>query len=108
MATVIRFSERRVLAADLPANAVQGDLDLLPTAVVLWLGSVARVVVGALEGETPDVEATLAFLCVVLIPCWLFWEWIRSGDGAPGSDPPPTGRNSTLAARIVPLRRVMR
>jgi hypothetical protein len=49
----------------------RGDRDLLPVAIILWLASVARVGYGLWEREVFDAEATLALLCVVLIP-WLF------------------------------------
>jgi hypothetical protein len=39
-------------------------------AVILWVGSVGRVVAGAVEHEAFRAEATLAMLCVVLVPWW--------------------------------------
>jgi hypothetical protein len=42
--------------------------DLLPIAVVLWLGSVARAALSVLHGEVFDAEATLALTCVFVIP----------------------------------------
>jgi len=41
---------------------------------------VVRVVAGAVGGEVFGTEATLAFLCVVLIPCWLLWSWAQADE----------------------------
>jgi hypothetical protein len=58
------------------ATIPSSDLDLLLVALVLWMGSVARLVAGAGAGEAFHGEATLALLCVVLIPCWAIWSWL--------------------------------
>jgi hypothetical protein len=67
------------------ATASKGDLDLLPVAAVLWLGSVVRVTAGALEHEVLEGEASLALFCSVLIPFWALRAWSRAkktGHGA--------------------------
>lgn len=46
------------------------DWDLLPVAMLLWVGSAARVALGLSSGEVFGVEATLALACVFLVP-WL-------------------------------------
>ena len=51
-------------------DEVVGDRDLLPLAVVLWVGSLARVAYAFRVGEELNTEATLALACVVLVP-WL-------------------------------------
>ena len=79
MGRLIRlFPRRRELGE--PPSSVHGDSDLVPIAIILWIGSVLRVVAGAVEGEVMRSEATLAILCVVLIPCWLAWSWLAAVD----------------------------
>ena len=59
------------------ATGPSGGFDLLPVALILWLGSAARVIAGTVNGDTFQGEATLALLCVVLIPCWARGSWLR-------------------------------
>lgn len=44
------------------------DDDLWPIAIVLWLASLARVVLAILHGGDFGAEPTLALGCVLLIP----------------------------------------
>lgn len=46
------------------------DTDLLVVGALLWIASVARVVIELMHGRQFGVEATLALLCVVGLP-WL-------------------------------------
>jgi hypothetical protein len=83
-------SDRAALGGPLAATP-KGDFDLLPVAIILWVGSVARVAAGALEDEVFQGEATLALLSVLLIPCWALWSWIQCRKDAedahePGGD----------------------
>jgi len=41
---------------------------LRPVAVLLWIGSVARVALTLIHRQEFGVEATLALLCVMLLP----------------------------------------
>lgn len=68
------------------ANAPNGDFDLLPVAVIAWVGSVARVVAGRLE-KFQGGEATLAFLCMVLIPSWALWLWVQTRNSNEAEQP---------------------
>src|SRR6186997_892461 len=81
MGRLIRLSRHR-LELDEPPSSAHGDSDLVPLAIILWIGSVLRVVAGAVEGEVMRSEATLALLCVVLIPCWLVWSWVDAASAA--------------------------
>lgn len=52
--------------------------DLLPVFAVVWIASVVRVVGGVMGHETFEIEPTLAFLSVLLVPVLLkdtraFW-----------------------------------
>ena len=71
----------------LPETPSNGDLDLLPGAVILWLGSVARVIAGAPGREAFEGEATAALVCALLIPCWALWSWIRFRHGEKAKRP---------------------
>lgn len=64
-------AERSVSKRDLPLDIARGDGDLKPVAVLLWLASVVLVVLTFVHHRVFDVEATLATLCVVLIPVGL-------------------------------------
>lgn len=69
MASVVRLSHYRSVARrDLPLSIGVGDSDLIPVAVVLWLATVARVVLAALHHEVFGAEASFALLCTVLLP----------------------------------------
>lgn len=63
--------------AERAVAAGEGDYDLLPVWIILWVGSVARVVAGLVENETFSTEATLALLCVAVIPWMVLGPWIR-------------------------------
>jgi hypothetical protein len=77
MGRLIQLSRRRPTLEE-PPSSVHGDSDLVPIAIILWVGSVLRVVAGAVEGEVMGTEASLALLCVVLIPCWLLRSWVQA------------------------------
>ena len=81
---------RRPAPEEAPATVPNGDLDLLPGAIILWVGSVVRVITGTPAGEAFRGEAALALFCVVVIPCWALWSWIRLRKGAEG---PPADDN---------------
>ena len=69
MASVIQLARYRSVARkDLPLEMGPGDSDLRPIALLLWIGSVIRVVLAFAHRETFDVEATLALFCVVGLP----------------------------------------
>jgi len=79
MASVIRISQfRSVARRDLPLT-VAGDSDLVPVAVVLWLASLARVILAVLHGEVFGAEATFALLCTMLLP-WFVLKARHRGD----------------------------
>ena len=72
MATVVpikryRAIERPDVSLDLP----QGDSDLLPIAVFLWICSAVRVALTFAHRQTFDVEATLAVFCVLALPIYI-------------------------------------
>jgi hypothetical protein len=48
----------------------QRDSDLLVVGALLWIASVARVVLELVHGRQFGGEATLALLCVIALP-WL-------------------------------------
>ena len=99
MTKLIRLPTKR-RTSELPGLAVAGDWDLLPIAVVLWFGSLWRVVSGSLYGEAFHAEATLAFYCVVLIPCWFFWSLIRANARTAPNDP-ADARDPRRDARVI-------
>jgi len=69
MASVIHLNQYRGVARrDLPLGIGVGDSDLVPVAVVLWLATVARVVLAILHHEVFGAEATFALSCTVLLP----------------------------------------
>jgi hypothetical protein len=69
MASVIQLARYRSIARhDLPLEIPSGDSDLRPIAVLLWIGSVVRVVLAFWHRETFDIEATLALFCALGIP----------------------------------------
>jgi hypothetical protein len=106
MSKLIRLSRRHRTEATLPPADASGDWDLVPVAIILWLGSVARVAFGALGGEAFRAEATLALYVVVLIPCWLLWLLVSSNDrGTPRG--PAAARDVPNQARVIefPARR---
>jgi uncharacterized membrane protein YjgN (DUF898 family) len=53
------------------------DTDLLVVGALLWLASVARVVLELVHGQQFGVEATLALLCVIALP-WLLRDSLRA------------------------------
>jgi membrane protein implicated in regulation of membrane protease activity len=77
VARLLHLSRRRTTVEEPSSHAAVGDLDLLPAAIILWIGSVARVAAGGFEDDAFSAEATLALICVVLVPCWLLWSWAR-------------------------------
>lgn len=69
MASVIHLARYRSVAQrDLPLEVPAGDSDLRPVAVLLWIGSVVRVALSLIHRQEFGVEATLALLCVLLLP----------------------------------------
>ncbi|HEX3775821.1 MAG TPA: hypothetical protein VHV51_15220 [Polyangiaceae bacterium] len=69
MASVIPIARYRSVARrDLPLDIPAGDSDLRPVAIVLWIGSVIRVALTLIHKQEFGVEATLALLCVLLLP----------------------------------------
>jgi hypothetical protein len=69
MASVIQLSRyRSVSRRDLPLEIPSGDSDLGAVSVVLWLGSFIRVAIALAHGEVFGVEASLALVCVLLLP----------------------------------------
>jgi len=85
MGRLIRLSRNRTtFERQRPANP-PNDWDLLPVAVILWIASVARVASGP-GPEAFQTEATLALVCVIAIPCWLFWSWASPGVRTPEAD----------------------
>lgn len=102
MKKVIRLSTKRN-RNELSVSPVAGDWDLVPVAVLLWLGSFWRVVSGSLYGEAFHVEATLAFYCVVLIPCWLIWTVLRPSERRLPNGPGADARDVRKDARVIEL-----
>jgi len=73
MANVIRLSHYRgVSRRDLPLDIPAGDSDLRAVAVLLWVGSVIRCALSLLHREQFGVEASLALICVLLLPFFAF------------------------------------
>ena len=69
MASVIQLARyRNVAQRDLPLEIPAGDSDLRPVAVLLWIASVVRVALSLYHRQEFGVEATLALLCVLLLP----------------------------------------
>ncbi|MEO7037197.1 MAG: hypothetical protein ABI548_24805 [Polyangiaceae bacterium] len=69
MASVVHLSRYRSVArGDLPLDIPAGDSDLRPIAIVLWLASLIRVSLAFAHREAFGMEATLALMCVVLLP----------------------------------------
>ena len=69
MAVVIHLARYRSVARrDLPLDIPAGDSDLRPIGALLWVGSVIRVALTLAHHEAFGVEASLALLCVVLLP----------------------------------------
>ncbi|MEO6598708.1 MAG: hypothetical protein ABIQ16_02465 [Polyangiaceae bacterium] len=80
MSSVVRLSQHRSVARrDLPLSIGGGDSDLVPVAVVLWLATLARVVLAVLHREVFGAEATLALLCAVVLP-WFMVKARNLGD----------------------------
>jgi hypothetical protein len=69
MASVIHLARYRSVARrDLPLAIPVGDSDLRPIALLMWVGSVVRVVLALIHHEVFGVEASLALFCVLLLP----------------------------------------
>ncbi|HET7541264.1 MAG TPA: hypothetical protein VFK05_15405 [Polyangiaceae bacterium] len=72
MAPVIPITRYRAIARrDLPLDVPQGDSDLAPVAVFLWVCSVVRVAFTLAHRQVFDIEATLALLCVIALPVYV-------------------------------------
>jgi len=72
MATVIPIKRYRAIARrDVSLDLPEGDSDLLPIAVFLWICSAVRVALTFAHRQTFDVEATLAVLCVLAVPIYI-------------------------------------
>ncbi len=71
MASVIQIARyRSVSRRDLPLEIPSGDSDLRAVTVLLWLGSFIRVALAIAHGEAFGVEASLALVCVLLLPAF--------------------------------------
>jgi hypothetical protein len=82
MPPVIQLSRYRSVARnDLPLEIARGDSDLRPIALLLWIGSLIRVVLAFAHRETFDIEATLALFCALGLPL-LFRRPRRAADTA--------------------------
>jgi hypothetical protein len=54
--------------AGAPETERDGDTELLPFFLILWIASVARVIIGVGTREVFDTEATLAMLAMFILP----------------------------------------
>ncbi len=73
MSSVVRLSHYRSVARrDLPLGLTGGDSDLVPVALMLWIASLARVILALLHHEAFAAEASFALLCVVALPWFVF------------------------------------
>jgi hypothetical protein len=69
MASVVQLSRYRAVARrDIPLNIPEGDSDLRPIAVALWIASVIRVALAVFHHEAFGAESTLALCCILLLP----------------------------------------
>jgi hypothetical protein len=75
MLTLIQLTSRR--PAEEPPR-LDGPADLWPVLALVWVASVARVVLGFAAHEVVGAEGTLALACLVLLP-WFLWNEARSG-----------------------------
>jgi hypothetical protein len=72
MASVIQLARyRSVSRRDLPLEVPAGDSDLRLVSMLLWLGSLARVALAFAHQEEFGVEASLALVCVLLLPAFI-------------------------------------
>ena len=72
MGSVIRLARFRTIARrDLPLEIRRGDSDLFPVVLLLWLASLTRVALAFVHRSTFGVEASLAFVCALLLPVLL-------------------------------------
>jgi len=72
MAPLIPITRYRAVARhDIPLHVPEGDSDLLPIAVFLWLCSAVRVALTLVHRQPFDVEATLALSCVLALPMYV-------------------------------------
>jgi len=62
---------RAVARRDIPLEHPQGDSDLLPIAVFLWICSALRLALTLAHHDAFDVEATLAALWVLALPLYV-------------------------------------
>jgi hypothetical protein len=86
------------------AEGEQGDRDLLVVGLLLWVASVVRVVAALLEHEVFGAEASLALVCVVLIP-WKFpWGRKTVEDVALPELDHETPPDARPLAQVIPLR----
>ncbi|HEY2406248.1 MAG TPA: hypothetical protein VGI10_09605 [Polyangiaceae bacterium] len=75
MARLIHLRTRRALSsAQLPLELPVGDSDLKPIAWVLWIASVLRVTVEVMAKHSFGAEASLALLCALLMPWFIFFR----------------------------------
>jgi len=73
MASVIQLARyRTVTRRDLPLDLPAGDSDLRAVAGVLWAGSLIRAGLALIHRQAFGVEATLALICAVLLPLYVF------------------------------------
>ena len=76
---------------------------------VLWVFSVARVVIAAEMREVFGVEASLAFICMVALPFGAVRAWLqRPRRRARASQQPQSGIVVALRPRVARGRRVAR
>jgi hypothetical protein len=72
MASVIQLARYRSISRrDLPLEIRSGDSDLHLVSVLLWLGSLVRVALAFAHREAFGVEASLALVCVLLLPAFI-------------------------------------
>jgi hypothetical protein len=57
------------------------DSDIAPALLIVWIVSLLRVAFGVLRHEAFGAEATLALLCVLLIPLLIIPSWLYPGTG---------------------------
>ncbi len=93
MAPVIQITRYRAIARrDIPLDLPNGDADLLPIAVFLWLCSALRVALTVAHRQAFDVEATLALLCVLALPLYIL-QARHARDSTRQSSPSRPSRN---------------
>jgi hypothetical protein len=83
MRPVVPTPRYPAIDSDVPLDVPQGDSDLAPVAVFLWLCSALHVVLCLLHRQSFDVGATLALLWLLALPAYL----IRTRHGRASAGP---------------------